>query len=115
MFMFELKKKGQKYLSKVWKSNLCDLWLVSLNFRLQCLVSLQMCLHLFNGSATLCVAQRDLLSSRGCQDLLDIPRVEVDVNQLVQVHLLVLPGRVQLLPLSKDGLDPGGDLTLGPP
>ena len=74
-----------------------------------------MCLHLFNGSATLCVAQRDLLSSRGCQDLLDIPHVEVDVNQLVQVDFLVLPGRVQLLPLSKDGLDPGGDLTLGPP
>ena len=53
------------------------------------------------------------MGSEDCEYLLDIPQVEMKINQLVEVNLLVLPGCVELLSLSQHGLDLLPDLVLG--
>ena len=80
---------------------------------LESVMRLEVRFHLLNGRAALCVAEGNLLGGGGGQDLLDVPQVEMDIDQLVQVDLLVLPGSVQLLPLGQDRLDLALHLALG--
>ena len=63
-------------------------------------------------------AKKNDLCSQSGQNLFGIPQKEMDVCELGQVDLLVLPGCVQFLPLGEDrgrfGLDLGaGRMVLG--
>ena len=59
------------------------------------------------------IPEVDLLGGEDCQYLLDVSQVEMKINELIEVDFLVLPSRVQLLPLSQHGLDLLSDLLLG--
>ena len=45
------------------------------------------------------------MGSEDREYLLHVSQVEVKINELIEVDFLVLPSRVELLPLSQDGLD----------
>ena len=61
----------------------------------------------------LTIPEVDLLGSEDCEYLLDVSQVEMKINELIEVDFLVLPSRVQLLPLSQHGLDLLPHLVLG--
>ena len=46
------------------------------------------------------IPEVDLLGSEDSEYLLDISQVEMKINELIEVDFLVLPSRVEFLPLS---------------